>query len=112
MKYKKTELIIEPGTFHKNDETIGNSKPMEKLEINGGNIWPGISNPTSLLIINENSGHIGNPNNIIDIIQKPSFKLDFTKVNNLNELLWLLNKIDLHINASNLKYDELKSRFS
>lgn len=69
-----------------------------------------LSNPPIYKYFCPICGHEETLNSII--ISKPSFKLDFTKVNNWNELLWLLNEVDLHVHASHPKYDELKSRFS
>ena len=43
---------------------------------------------------------------------KSAFKLDWSKVKDFNELLWLLNEVDLHVGNSHPKYDELKERFS
>lgn len=67
------KIIKEPGTLHKEDDPIGNSEPMEKLEIKPikpgnsagfgttppkvtlevtGRVWPeSLTNPTSKLIV-------------------------------------------------------------
>ena len=45
------------------------------------------------------------------IVQKPSFKLDWSRVKSFDELLLLLNEVDLYVTASHLKYDELMSKY-
>lgn len=53
----------------------------------------------------------GHKETTVKIVQRPPYKLDWTKVDNWDELLLLLNEIDLHVGSSHPKYDELK-RFS
>ena len=68
-----------------------------------------LSNPPKYQYFCPICGHIELLESVL--VSKPSYKLDWTKVKDFNELLLLLNEVDLHVTASHPKYDELK-RFS